>query len=288
MLERIIIFLRKITTVIYNAIKRLALFLRQIIIMLLKFLKSLIFIDKTEDGKGGLWDTIKNVAIALVIALIIRSFFYEPFHIPSGSMKPGLTEGDFIFVSKYDYGYTKYSFPYAFIPFNGRIFFKNKPERGDVLVFRLPANPKINYIKRLIGLPGDKIQMVDGVLYVNDRAVPKEYIGPIKEYDDIENSTVEEYRERLDNGKEFSVLDKFKNGNGDNTAVFIVPEKHYFFMGDNRDNSLDSRFRETGFVPEENLIGKARIIFFSSKDNPLKFWKWHKIIRGNRIFKKIK
>ena len=281
MLERILVFLKKLLIIIYN-------FLKKVVIFTFIFLKKLIFEEKKEgEDSNGLWDTVKNVLIALVLALVIRSFLYEPFHIPSGSMKPNLKEGDFIFVSKYDYGYSRYSFPFGFPIFNGRIFFKNKPVRGDVLVFRLPSNPSINYIKRLIGLPGDKIQMKNGVLYVNGNEVPKKYIEEVLEYDNDPSSKVKEYREILDNGKEVIVLDKIKNGNGDNTAVFTVPEKHYFFLGDNRDNSLDSRFRETGFIPEENLIGKARIIFFSSSENPLKFWKWGKIIRTNRIFKTI-
>lgn len=281
MLEKIITYIKKALIVVYN-------FLKKVVLAILNFLKSLIFTNKNEDGKGdGFWDNVKNFLIALVIALIIRSFLYEPFHIPSGSMKPGLKEGDFIFVSKYDYGYSRYSFPFGLPIFSGRIFRRNEPARGDVMVFRLPSNPRINYIKRLIGLPGDRIQMRDGVLYINGEAVKKNYIENVLENEDNPLSEAKEYREVLDNGKEVIVLDKFENGNGDNTPIFVVPDGYYFFMGDNRDNSLDSRFRETGFVPEENLIGKARIIFFSSKENPLKFWKWGKIIRLNRIFKTI-
>ncbi|HSQ97740.1 MAG TPA: signal peptidase I [Rickettsiales bacterium] len=249
-------------------------------------MKSLIISEK-EDA--GILDTAKNIFIALVIALIIRSFLYEPFHIPSGSMKPNLEEGDFIFVSKYDFGYSRYSFPFGLPIFNGRIFFnKDNLKRGDILVFRLPKNPKINYIKRLIGLPGDRVQMRDGVLYVNDKAVEKQYIKQTLEYKNIPTSIVKEYKETLDNGKSFDVIDRITNGNGDNTSVFIVPQGYYFFMGDNRDNSIDSRFSETGFVPEENLVGKARIIFFSVNDNLLKFWKWGHILRTERIFTKIK
>ncbi len=253
-----------------------------------KFFKR-IFISnrKKEKKEESFWETIKSLLIALVLALIIRSFLYEPFHIPSGSMKPNLKDGDFIFVSKYDFGYSRYSFPFGLPIFNGRIFFKNQPKRGDVLVFRLPSNPNINYIKRLIGLPGDKIQMKNGILYINDEPVKKVFLGEILENDNDNTTLTKQYREIFNDGKEVLVLDKIENGPGDNTPVYIVPEKHYFFMGDNRDNSLDSRFQETGFVPEQNLIGKARIIFFSSSDNPLKFWKWNKIIRTNRIFKTI-
>lgn len=288
MLERILILLKKAIIMLYNFIKKILMCLKKILLFVLIFFKKLIFIDKNEGDKFSIWDTTKNLAIALVIAVLIRSFLYEPFHIPSGSMKPGLKDGDFIFVSKYDFGYTRYSFPFGFKIFDGRLFFRNKPKRGDVLVFRLPANPKINYIKRLIGLPGDRIQMKSGVLYVNDVVVPKDYIGETLENDDDKNSLAREYKEKLDNGVTFSVLDKFENGNGDDTAVFYVPDNNYFFMGDNRDNSLDSRFRETGFVHEDNLIGKARMIFFSINGNLLKVWDWGNIIRFNRIFKKIK
>lgn len=255
-----------------------------------KFLIIIKFLFAEEkEGKVDFKATFKGILIALVLALIIRSLYYEPFYIPSGSMKPELKEGDFILVSKYDFGYSKYSFPLGLPLFDGRIFFnQDKLKRGDVMVFRLPQNPNINYIKRLIGLPGDKIQMKDGKLYINNQEISKTYIGKIEEYDNIPESKVKAYREVLDNNKEVVVLDKIENGKGDNTLVFTIPEKHYFFMGDNRDNSLDSRFPETGFVPEENLIGKARFIFFSSKENVFKIWKWHKIIRWDRVFKKIK
>ena len=280
MLEKIISFVKKILIKIYEVLKK-------ILIIIMNFFKAIFCDNNKEEKPDGFWDTVKSLLIALILALLIRSFLYEPFHIPSGSMKPGLKEGDFIFVSKYDFGYSRYSFPLGLPIFNGRIFFNKKPARGDVLVFRLPSDPSINYIKKLIGLPGDKIQMKDGILYVNDNPVQKIYLEDVLENDDDKDSITKEYREILDNGKEVIVLDKVENGPGDNTPIFIVPENYYFFMGDNRDNSLDSRFSQTGFVPEENLIGKARIIFFSSSENPLKFWKWNKIIRTDRIFKKI-
>ena len=289
MLERLIIFIKKLLKIIYSFFKKFGVSIKSILLFVLVFLKKLIFIDKKEGEQGGgILETIKNIFIALILAIIIRSFLYEPFHIPSGSMKPNLKEGDFIFVSKYDFGYSRYSFPFGLPLFKDRIFFKKQPKRGDVLVFRLPSNPKINYIKRLIGLPGDKIQMKDGILFINNEPISKTFIKNTLEFEDEVNSKAKEYKEKLQNGKEYLVLDKFENGNGDNTAVFTVPDKHYFFLGDNRDNSLDSRFKETGFIPEENLIGKARIIFFSTSDNPLKFWKWNKIIRIKRIFSTIK
>ncbi|MDD2840168.1 MAG: signal peptidase I [Rickettsiales bacterium] len=277
MLERIFKIFRKIFTMFIIFVKNL-----------LVFTKKIIFTDD-KDSEGGILTTLKNLFVALVIALIIRSFLYEPFHIPSGSMKPTLVDGDFIFVSKYDVGYSKYSFPLGLPLFNGRIFFnKDNLKRGDVIVFRLPKNPSINYIKRLIGLPGDKIQMKEGVLYINDKMVKKVYIKQTLEYNDISSSTLKEYKETLDNGKSYPILDRIPNGNGDNTSVFMVPDGYYFFMGDNRDNSVDSRFIETGFVPEENLVGKARVIFFSANDSLLKFWKWGHILRNERIFTKIK
>lgn len=295
MLEKLLKILQNISGFLLLALKKFlkilkntGVFLLSIFKKVLHFLKFLI-VDDDKSGSSDFVGTIKNIFVALIIALVIRSLLYEPFHIPSGSMKPGLKEGDFIFVSKYDFGYSKYSFPFAFIPFKGRIFFnKDKIKRGDVLVFRLPRNPKINYIKRLIGLPGDKVQMKNGILYINDKEISQTYVDDVLEYDNMPDTKVKRYEEKLNKDKKYFVLDKFSNGNGDNTPVFVIPEKHYFFLGDNRDNSVDSRFAETGLVPEENLIGKARIIFFSINDNLLKFWKWHKILRFNRMFTKIK
>ncbi len=246
-----------------------------------------LFVEKNEDGKSDTSATIKSIFIALILAVVVRSFLYEPFYIPSGSMKPGLKEGDFIIVSKYTFGYTKYSFPFAAIPFNGRIFFNNKPERGDVLVFRLPNNPKINYIKRLVGLPNDKVQVKDGILYINDEAMPREYIGKIEEYDDDKSSEADAYKETINN-KEFTILEKVYGNQADNTPFFNIPEGYYFFVGDNRDNSIDSRFEETGLIPEENLIGEAKRIIISSEESLFKFWRWPFSIRFNRFFKKIK
>lgn len=277
MLERIFKIFRRVFTLFASFTKKL-----------LVFVKGIFFEEKKED-ESYLWNTIKNLFVALILALIIKSFWFGSFHIPSGSMKPTLEEGDFVFVSKYDAGYSRYSFPLGLPIFNGRVFFnKDNLKRGDVIVFRLPKNPKINYIKRLIGLPGDKVQMRDGILYVNDKMVKKVYIKQTLEYADIPSSVVKEYKETLDNGKTYEVLDRIPNSSADNTSVFVVPNGYYFFLGDNRDNSVDSRFIETGFVPAENLIGKARIIFFSINDNLLKFWKWGHILRTERIFTKIK
>lgn len=241
--------------------------------------------EEINEEKESFIDTLKSVLLALLFAVLIRSFLYEPFHIPSGSMKPGLLEGDYILVSKFSYGYSKYSIPFAVPIIKNKIFDFNKPQAGDVVVFRLPSDPKINYIKRLIGLPGDKIKVENDILYVNDKEMKRNYID---EYFDERNSIyLQKYEENLYN-KKINVLQDKNLINRDGDGEFTVPEGHYFFMGDNRDNSLDSRFIETGFVPYKNIIGKARIVFFSKNDSLFKFWKIHKTIRFSRIFKVIK
>ncbi|MFC4624137.1 signal peptidase I [Daeguia caeni] len=234
---------------------------------------------------GGLWETISVIVQALLLALIIRTFLFQPFSIPSGSMRPTLLEGDYLFVSKYAYGYSRYSLPFGLDLFNGRIW-SAEPKRGDVVVFKLPSDPSVDYIKRVIGLPGDRIQMRDGVLYINDTPVKRELIGTIDNPDVTEvNRPVEVYRETLPNGVSYDTLDLTPNSFGDNTRVFEVPEGHYFMMGDNRDNSLDSRF-SVGYVPFENLVGRANIIFFSIADkaSPLEIWKWPTDMRFSRLF----
>ncbi|MDR2777953.1 MAG: signal peptidase I [Rickettsiales bacterium] len=237
------------------------------------------------DDEEGVREFVKSIVCAFVLAIFIRSFLYEPFHIPSGSMKPGLLEGDYIFVSKFKYGYSRYSLPFGPAIIENRIFNFRKPERGDVIVFKLPRDTKVNYIKRLIGLPGDKIAIRNNILYINGEEIGREYIG---EYSDEREYWISlMFRENFLDGRMFNVLQKKiydSRGDGD----FTVPEGYYFFMGDNRDNSVDSRFKETGFVPYKNIIGKANIIFFSKRDSILKFWKWHKSIRFNRIFKIIR
>lgn len=234
----------------------------------------------------------KTLIAALFCAALIRSFLFEPFYIPSGSMKPNLLVGDYLIVTKYSYGYSRYSFPFALDLFEGRIFDKSaskKPHLGDIAVFRFPPDPSINYIKRIIGLPGDKIQMRDGVLYINDQKVKKSADG---EFSDVQNdgpaATVSKFLETLPNGQEISTLDIYEDAPQDNTGIYEVPAGNYFVMGDNRDNSQDSRFlSEVGFVPEENLIGKARFIFFSSEKPIWQFWKLHDSVRFSRIFKKL-
>lgn len=238
----------------------------------------------------GRYETIKTVAVAVALAVIFRSFLYEPFHIPSGSMKQTLLVGDFIFVSKHSYGYSRYSFPLGLPLFEGRKLAANEPERGDIIVFRLPSNPRIDYIKRLVGLPGDRVQMKNGVLYLNGKAVPKERAGDFMEVRDGEVQRVRHiprYRETLPNGVDYYVLDDFANGEVDNTAEYTVPEGHYFFMGDNRDHSIDSRYPEgVGFVPAENIVGRADVIALSVRENEslLAVWKWGTSLRGDRFW----
>ncbi len=230
-----------------------------------------------------------TLAFALVCAGLIRSFIFEPFHIPSGSMKPNLLVGDYIIVSKYTYGYSRYSFPFGFNIFEGRKFASenNMPKRGDIAVFRLPKDPSINYIKRVVGLPGDTIQMRDGVLYINEHKSEKIADGFFSDDQEELPSDIEKFKEKIGD-KTIETLDINKDAPQDNTGLYVVPPKHYFMMGDNRDNSQDSRFlSELGFVPEENLIGKAQFIFFSTKKPAWQIWNLPTAIRVERLFKKI-
>ena len=249
----------------------------------------------TETGKkreSGWWETVKIVIQALALAMVVRVFLYQPFNIPSGSMKSTLLVGDYLFVSKLSYGYSRYSFPFGINVFSGRIF-ASEPKRGDVVVFKLPRDNSTDYIKRLVGLPGDEIQMRGGVLYINGTAVPKRRVGDfVTREDDGPPRRIAQYEETLPNGVKYNVLDSEPNGTLDNTGVFKVPAKHYFMMGDNRDNSSDSRaqWSGVGYVPEENLVGRAEIIFFSAAfDDPDAFrlfapWTWPWDIRWNRFF----
>ncbi len=235
-------------------------------------------------------DNIKTLIFALIIALVIRSFLLQPFYIPSSSMEPNLLVGDRLFVTKYSYGYSKHSFPFSPPVFENRIFFK-EPNRGDVVVFKTPADNRTDYIKRLIGLPGDKIQFIDSNLFINNKEILKSKIS----YKDIifcgnKKLDVFTFEEILPNGKKhISVYSK--NYQFKNSDKYIVPDNHYFFLGDNRDCSKDSRFlTSVGYVHKNNLVGKAQFIFFSSdksKGNLLTFWKWNKSIRIERFFKKI-
>lgn len=241
--------------------------------------------DKPQKKSGGLGETVSVIIQALLLALVIRTFLFQPFSIPSGSMRPTLLEGDYLFVTKWAYGYSRYSLPFSPDLFSGRIW-GSEPERGDVAVFKFPPNPSLDYIKRVVGLPGDRIQMRDGQLFINGEGVPRVKIGQIDNPDITEVSRpVDVYRETLPNGVSYDTLDLTPNSIGDNTREFVVPEGHYFMMGDNRDNSTDSRF-SVGYVPSENLVGRANIIFFSIAEgaSPLEIWKWPTQLRASRLF----
>ncbi|MDN2567147.1 signal peptidase I [Aquibium sp. A9E412] len=241
--------------------------------------------DKSKKQSGGLRETVSVIIQALLLALVIRTFLFQPFSIPSGSMRPTLLEGDYLFVTKWAYGYSRHSFPFSPPLFSGRIW-GSEPERGDVAVFRFPPDPSLDYIKRVIGLPGDRIQMREGRLYINGEPVEREKIGEIDNPDITEvNRPVDVYRETLPNGVSYETLDLTPNALSDNTREYVVPEGHYFMMGDNRDNSTDSRFN-VGYVPYENLVGRANIIFFSIAGgaSPLEIWRWPTEMRPSRIF----
>ena len=245
--------------------------------------------DRPQKKSGGLGETVSVIVQALLLALVIRTLLFQPFSIPSGSMRPTLLEGDYLFVTKWAYGYSRYSLPLSPDLFSGRVW-ASDPERGDVVVFKFPPNPSLDYIKRVIGLPGDRVQMKDGVLYINEQAVQREKIGEITNPDITETERpVDVYRETLPNGVTYDTLDLTPNSAGDNTREFVVPDGHYFMMGDNRDNSADSRFT-VGFVPEDHLVGRANIIFFSIAGgaSPLEIWKWPTEMRPSRLFNFVK
>jgi len=245
--------------------------------------------DKSQKKSGGLGETVSVIIQALVLALVIRTFLFQPFSIPSGSMRPTLLEGDYLFVTKWAYGYSRYSLPFSPDLFSGRIW-GSEPKRGDVVVFKFPPDPSLDYIKRVIGLPGDRIQMKHDELYINGAAVPRKLIGQIDNPDITEvDRPVDVYRETLPNGVSYDTLDLTKNGLGDDTREFVVPPGHYFMMGDNRDNSSDSRF-SVGYVPAENLVGHANIIFFSIAGgaSPIEIWKWPADLRASRLFTMIR
>jgi signal peptidase I len=241
----------------------------------------------SAEGKrqeGGFAENARVLVQALLIALVIRSLLFQPFNIPSGSMKGTLLVGDYLFVSKYSYGYSRYSLPLSLPLFSGRIF-GTAPERGDVAVFALPTDTSTDYIKRVIGLPGDHIRMVDGLLHINGVPVRRERVADF--FDDEDGSRVRRWRETLPNGVSYETLDLQDNGFLDNTEEYVVPAGHYFMMGDNRDNSADSRvLSAVGYVPFENLIGKAQIVFFSlgGGEPGWHVWSWPWSIRWSRLF----
>ena len=241
-------------------------------------------------NKKFIIENITTLFYALIIAIIIRSLIIQPFYIPSSSMEPNLLVGDRIFVTKYSYGYSKHSFPFSPPFFKGRLI-SNEPKRGDIVVFKTPADNRTDYIKRLIGLPGDSVQFVESNLYLNNSEILKSRISKNDKIfcgkKEIEVFTFEEI---LPNGKKYISV-YLKDYSFQNSDPFIIPKDHYFFLGDNRDCSRDSRFlTSVGYVHKDNLVGKAQFIFFSSDrsiGSIFSFWKWNKSLRFNRFFKKI-
>ncbi|MEZ5669547.1 MAG: signal peptidase I [Alphaproteobacteria bacterium] len=238
--------------------------------------------------RSGLGETIHTIIYAVLIALVVRTVAFEPFNIPSGSMKPTLLVGDYLFVSKYSYGYSRYSLPFSPDLFDGRIL-ESTPEQGDVVVFKLPSDTSQDYIKRVIGLPGDRIQMIGGILHINGVPVQREEVGPVAAEDgNGVDRSVTEYIETLPNGVQHPIYEEGDNRPLDTTREFVVPEGHFFAMGDNRDNSLDSR-ANVGFVPFENLVGRAEFIFYSTDGSAelWEIWKWPAATRWVRLFNGI-
>ncbi|HXR95092.1 MAG TPA: signal peptidase I [Rhizomicrobium sp.] len=244
--------------------------------------------NKARPKETESWGELaKTVIYAGLIAVFIRTFLFQPFNIPSGSMENTLLIGDYLFVEKFAYGFSRYTFPFGGWPFGDMMHGRYpalQPHRGDVIVFKFPGDNSTDFIKRLIGLPGDRIQMINDVLYLNGKPLPRvrvaDYVGEL----DGEQGSWPQYRETLPGGKSYVVIDKYKDGPLDNTQEFVVPPGHYFMMGDNRDNSNDSR-EEVGYVPAENLEGKAIFRFFSTDGSAhiWEIWKWPFAIRYSRI-----
>lgn len=242
------------------------------------------------NAKEEATEFVKTALIAVFLALLIRTFIFEPFSIPSGSMKPTLLVGDYLFVNKPAYGYSRYSFPFGLAPLQGRVW-EGEPKRGDVVVFKLPTNTYVDYIKRVIGMPGDTVQVMRGRLYINGELVHREAIGH-KQVSNVEGHeyNVIEYLETLPGGATHSIYEESDMKSLDNTPLYTVPEGHYFMMGDNRDHSQDSRVRHAvGFVPFENFVGRADFIFHSTNGHAriYEFWKWPWTVRYDRLFNDI-
>lgn len=243
--------------------------------------------SNNPDNQNIFWENTKVIIQALLLAVVIRTLLFQPFTIPSGSMMPTLLVGDYMFVNKFAYGYSKYSLPFSPNLFSGRIF-ASEPSRGDIVVFRFPPNPELDYVKRLVGLPGDRIQVKESVLFINGKAVQRDKDGSFRsDYQNENGENIDIYKETMENGVVYQTLDQ-KPTIGDNTQEFVVPAGHYFMMGDNRDNSADSRF-DVGFVPAENLVGRASVIFFSLGGNTpfYALWKWPTEMRWDRLFKSV-
>ena len=237
-----------------------------------------------KQKMSGTREAVKTALYAAAIAILVRTFAYEPFNIPSGSMKPTLLVGDYLFVSKFSFGYSRHSLPFSLPLISGRIFY-TPPQRGDVAVFKLPSDNKTDYIKRIIGLPRDKIQLRDGILHVNGVAVQRRRVEDFMAVNSPGSAhRIPRFVETLPGGREHDILEVSDRGPNDKTPVYTVPDGHFFAMGDNRDNSRDSRFPNVGFVPKENLVGRAEFLFFSIDGPVWKMWNWFNSIRFVRLF----
>ena len=240
-------------------------------------------------NKKEIIDNIKTIFVALILAVIIRSFLLQPFFIPSSSMEKTLLVGDRLFVTKFSYGYSRHSLPFSPKIFSNRIFFTS-PKRGDIIVFKTPADNRTDYIKRLIGLPGDTVQLIDGNLFINQKKINKKFIKTASVYCGDQKFTVSEFKESVSTDVSYSIFYS-TNNSMTNTDFYKIPRDHYFFMGDNRDCSKDSRFLSSvGYVHNDNLVGKAQFLFFSNDSeigNLFTPWFWHKSIRFERLFKKL-
>lgn len=244
-----------------------------------------------KKEEGGLWETVKVVFQALLIAVVVRTLLFQPFNIPSGSLIPTLLIGDYLFVSKYTYGYSKHSIPFSPPVFSGRIW-GSDPKRGDIAVFKLPKDNSTDYIKRVVGLPGDRVQVVNGILQINGTPVKRERIENYRTTDPFGQAVeVAQYRETLPGGVVHNVIERDGDrGFWDNTETYTVPAGHFFMMGDNRDNSTDSRdLASVGYVPLDNFVGRAEFTFFSIDEgaSPWRLWEWPWTVRWSRMFKPI-
>lgn len=243
---------------------------------------------KPTQDEETLWDTIKTIVIAVAFAIVVRTFAYEPFSIPSGSMIPTLLVGDYLFVSKMSYGYSRHSLPFSLPLVPGRVMY-DMPKRGDVAVFKLPSDGRTDYIKRIVGLPGDVVQVRSGILHINGEAVKRERLGEYvyKDTRGIYHNTVR-YRETLPNGVSHEIIEESDTYPADNTPEYRVPDGHFFAMGDNRDNSRDSRFlMDVGYIPKENLVGRAEVLFFSNDGSFWQVWTWPWTLRFERFFDEV-
>jgi signal peptidase I len=254
-------------------------------------------LTRQTGTRNGFIDTARAVLEALIIALLIRTFLFQPFSIPSASMEPTLLVGDYLFVSKFTYGYSRYAFPFSPPLFAGRIF-ATDPQRGDVVVFRLPRDDSVDYVKRIIGLPGDRIQLIDGTVSINGAPVRREHVADFVGENPCGPGSgasgqvrVEQWLETLPNGVSYDTLKcaSFR-GFPDTTGTYIVPPGHYFMMGDNREDSLDSRFPQVGYVPFDHIVGRVQTIFFSlaGQAPAWQLWRWPWSVRWDRLLTMVR